>query len=312
MNRFGRRTTHQLGESTPIVSSRISIDKPQRHVVLASTADSASRRPFPPSPSSPPHSQFPISPDDSSPNDSLPRRDDHNDYTQRVPIFPISDPVSPIADIRKRRARSCNVTRGHNPSTLAGFAAPAARKTDPIKAMLRERQREERAGRGIDALNRAEGYGHDTLLSKFNFDDAEEPVDVAVPTESGSMDEDTNCVAPTSLQTYNASAISAANALEDEIQQDERERLLGAKEGEAVGKILDADRKMGQTVNHSVPGISVFDDNHEEIIDTQHGNEARPKWESTKDKDKAATLEMLSEAIEQQGTQKAISFAPSR
>jgi len=63
---------------------------------------------------------------------------------------------------------------------------------------------------------------------------------------------------------------------------------------------LDADRKMGQTVNRSVPGVFVFDDNHEGIVNLQHDNEARPKWESTKDKDKTATLKMLSEAIEQQ------------
>jgi len=97
------------------------------------------------------------------------------------------------------------------------------------------------------------------------------------------------------LRADNVGADTTANAVEeDEGQQDERERLLGEKEGKVVGKILDADRRIGQIATHSVLGISVFVNNHE---DAEHGKGARPNWELATDK--TITLEMLSEAIEQ-------------
>jgi len=137
------------------------------------------------------------------------------------------------------------------------------------------------------------------LLSDFSIDEAEEElVDTAALTRSSSVDQNATCAGPIGPQTNGAGAVIAANSLEDEVQQDERERLLGAKEGEAVGKILEADRKMGQTMSHKVPGVSVFVGDHEE---TEGVEEARIKWELVKDK--AATLEMLSEAIKQQGAQ---------
>lgn len=164
--------------------------------------------------------------------------------------------------------------------------------------MLRERKREARVGGGIEALNCAEGYDHDTLLSDFSIDEAEEEsIDNAAPPRSSSVDQNAVCAGSTGPQTDRAGADIAANPLEDEVQQDERERLLGTKEGEAVGKILEADRKMGQTMSYNVPGVSVFVDNHEET----EVDEARLTWEFVKDK--AVTLGMLSEAIEQQGTQ---------
>lgn len=224
-----------------------------------------------------------------------------------MPDLPILEPVSPLVGRRKRPARTGRLTHVVNTSTLV--KKPDARKVDPIKAMLRERKREARAGGGIEALNRAEGYDHDTLFSDFSIDEAEEPVDTAAPTRSSLVDANTSCVAPTGLRTNDTSADIAANALEDEVQQDERERLLGAKEGEAVGKILDADRKMGQTVTHNVPGVSVFIDDHEGTVDVERGTEIRPRWESAKAK--TASLEMLSEAIEQQGASACFSVRTS-
>ena len=163
--------------------------------------------------------------------------------------------------------------------------------------MLRERKREAHAGGGIEALNHAEGYDHDTLLSDFSIDDEPEE-QYAAHTRSSSVDQNATCAGPAGPQTGGAGADIAANSLEDEIQQDERERLLGVKEGEAVGKILEADRKMGQTMCYNVPGVSVFVDDHEETEDV---DETRLKWELVKDK--AVTLGMLSEAIKQQGAQ---------
>jgi hypothetical protein len=217
-----------------------------------------------------------------------------------VPDLPILDPVSPLLDRRKQPARAGRLTGVINTSTLV--AKPDARSVDPIRAMLRERKRDARVGGGIEALNRAEGYDHDTLLSDFSIDEVEEPVDTVAPTRSSLVDVNTTCVTPAGLaglRTDVAGVDIAPNMLEDEVQQDERERLLGAKEGEAVGKILDADRKMGQTVTHNVPGVSVFCDDHEGTLDGEHGTEARPTWASAKDM--TPTLEMLSEAIEQQG-----------
>jgi hypothetical protein len=65
-----------------------------------------------------------------------------------------------------------------------------------------------------------------------------------------------------------------------------------------VGKILEADRKMGQTRSYNVPGVSVFVDNHEETEDV---DETHLKWELVQGK--VVTLGMLSEAIEQRGVQ---------
>ncbi|KAN0116067.1 hypothetical protein V8E52_006373 [Russula decolorans] len=195
----------------------------------------------------------------------------------------------------KRPTRNCRLTRAVNPSTPS--AKRNARKFDPIKAILRERNRETCAGGGINALNLAEGYDHDMLLSNFSIE-AEEPVDT---TRSRLADENTPRVLSAGLQTDDAGPDIAANTLEDEVQQDDRERLLGAKEGEAVGKILDADRKMGQTVAHCVSGVSVFVSDYERTVDAELCTEARPTCEWARDKDKTATpLQMLDEAIEHQ------------
>ncbi|KAI0294356.1 hypothetical protein BC826DRAFT_341731 [Russula brevipes] len=51
---------------------------------------------------------------------------------------------------------------------------------------------------------------------------------------------------------------------------------------------------MGQIATHSVLGVSVFVNNHE---DAEHGTDAHPNWELATDK--TITLEMLSEAIKQ-------------
>jgi hypothetical protein len=242
---------------------------------------SLSSLPSPPSPSlSPPPLR----------DDLLPQFNDHNDDNQRVPGFSNSDPISPLKG--KRRVRTSHRNRAFNPSTVA--AKRDARKPDPIKAMLRERKREARVGGGIDALNRAEDYDHDTLLSDFSIEE-EEPIDAA---RLSSVDENTTRVPPTGLQTNDTGADIVAIALEDEVQQGDRERLLGAKEGEAVGKILDADRKMGQTAIHSVFGVSVFVNDHEGTVDTELYTMARPACELARGK--TATLDMLNEAIGQQ------------
>jgi hypothetical protein len=190
----------------------------------------------------------------------------------------------------KRPTRTCQLTRAVNRPTLP--AKRDTRKADPIKVMLRQRKKEARTGGGIDALNRAEGYDHDKLLSDFSIE-AEEAVDT---TRLSSVHENTTRVPLTGLQTEDADIV--ANALEDEVQQDDRERLLGAKEGEAVGRILDADRKMGQSAAYSVSGVSVFV-NDQVTVGAEHCTEARSTCELARGK--TETLDMLNEAIEQQG-----------
>jgi hypothetical protein len=257
-----------------------------------------------PSPSSPSPSPPPVLPDD-----SLPLCNDHDiddDDDRHMPSFSISEPISPLMGVKgKRPTRNCRLTHAVNPSTRP--AKRNTRKADPIKAILHERNREARAGGGIDALNRAEGYDHDTLLSDFSIE-AEEPVDT---TRSRLADENTTRVLPASLQTDGAGPDIAANTLEDEVQQDDRERLLGAKEGEAVGKILDADRKMGQTAAHCVSGVSVFVSDYGRTVDAELCTEARPTCEWARDKDKTATLQMLDEAIEHRGARERSPFLPS-
>ena len=252
-----------------------------------------------------PHSLTP-SPPPVLPDDSLPLRNDHNvddDYDRHVPSFSFSEPISPLIGLRgKRPTRNCRLTHAVNPSTLP--AKHNARTANPIKAILRERNREARAGGGIDALNRAEGYDHTTLLSNFSIE-AEEPVDT---TRSRLANENTARLLSAGLQTDDAGPDLVANTLEDEVQQDERERLLGAKEGEAVGKILDADRKMGQTAAHCVTGVSVFVSDYERTVDAELCTDARLTCEWARDKEKTATLQMLDEAIERQGARERSAF----
>ncbi|KAI0283673.1 hypothetical protein BGY98DRAFT_1093767 [Russula aff. rugulosa BPL654] len=140
-----------------------------------------------------------------------------------------------------------------------------------------------------------QGYDHDTLLSNFSIE-VDEPVDT---TRSRLADENTTRRLP-GLQTDDAGPDIAANTLEDEVLQDDRERLLGAKEGEAVGKILDADRKMGQTATHCVSGVSVFVSDYERTVNAELCTEALPTCGWARDKQKTATLQMLDEAIEHQ------------
>ena len=279
-----------------VISRAMGIDRFRSHVTPAGGARRNYSRPSFPSPPSPSLSPPPLVPDD-----LLPQLDDHNDDNQRMPGFSNSDPTSPLKG--KRPARTCHRTRAIGPSTVV--AKRDARKVDPIKAMLRERKREARVGGGIDALNRAEGYDHDTLLSDFDIE-AEEPVDA---TKLRSVDENTTRVPHTGLRTDDAGADIVANALEDEVQQDDRERLLGAKEGEAVGKILDADRKMGQTAVHSVSGVSVFVNDHEGTVDAGLHTMARPACELVRGQ--TATLDMLNEAIGGEGARECSPFLPS-
>lgn len=167
-----------------------------------------------------------------------------------------------------------------------------AARVDPIKSLLRERKKESRTGGGIDALNCAEGYDHDALLSDFSVDEVDEPAD---DTRSSLADENITCRTDgTEKQDDNV----AASTLE-EVHREERERLLGAKEGEAVGRILDADRKLGQTAAHSVLGVAVFDSDYDGNVETEVGSNPRPIWEPAEGK--TTTLALLSDAIEQQG-----------
>jgi len=173
-----------------------------------------------------------------------------------------------------------------------------ARKVDPIKSLLRERKKESRTGGGIDALNCLEGYDHTSLLSDFSIDEADEPVDGTTSRRSGLAGENIICPAD-AIGPQNDSANVAASTLDEEVHKEERERLLGAKEGEAVGRILDADRKMGQTAAHSVLGVAVFNNDFEGTVDTEAGSTPCPIWESAEGK--TTTLTLLSDAIGRQG-----------
>jgi hypothetical protein len=176
-----------------------------------------------------------------------------------------------------------------------------ARKVDPIKSLLRERKKESRTGGGIDALNCAEGYDHDALLSDFSVDEADEPVDDTTLGRSGLADENVICHADAIGPQSNGVNVSTTTLEEVQVHKEERERLLGAKEGEAVGRILDADRKLGQTAAHSVLGVAVFNKDYDGIVDmdTEAGSTTCPIWESMEGK--TTTLALLSDAIGRQG-----------
>jgi hypothetical protein len=170
-----------------------------------------------------------------------------------------------------------------------------ARKVDPIKSLLRERKKESRTGGGIDALNCAEGYDHTALLSDFSVDEADEPADGTASGRSASAGENIICRADAISPIDDANV--AVSTLEEEVHKEERERLLGAKEGEAVGRILDADRKLGQTAAHSVLGVAVFNNDYEGSVDTEAGSSPCP----ISTEGKTTALVLLNDAIGRQG-----------
>lgn len=146
-------------------------------------------------------------------------------------------------------------------------------------------------GGGIDALNCAEDHDHIALLSDFSIDEADEPPDGSA---SGLVDENIICRADATSPNDDA---NVAVSTMEEVLKEERERLLGVKEGEAVGRILDADRKLGQTAAHSVLGVAVFNSDCEGSVDTEAGSTPCP----ISAEGKTATLALLSDAIGRQG-----------
>ncbi|KAI0268600.1 hypothetical protein BC834DRAFT_644907 [Gloeopeniophorella convolvens] len=246
-----------------------------------------------PSPSSPSPSHRSTSPDE-------PLSTQYNARGRRSQAGPVFDPSSPFNDapVRRPMRKKRPTTREVRTLTVAPVTIPAARKVDPIGALLRERKKETRTGGGIDALNLAEGYDPDNLLSDFSIDEEDEGSIPDAPSDwSGWADEDTAGRA-VSVGLQNDRASVKANPLEDEVLQEDRERLLGAKEGEAVGKILDADRKLGQVIAERVHGVRVFAVVADDEEDAEMHEEALDIHELTKDT--TAALHMLCEAVKRQ------------
>ncbi|KAH9057303.1 hypothetical protein EDB87DRAFT_1752563 [Lactarius vividus] len=215
------------------------------------------------------------------------------------PSSPSSDELSPVQ--HRDRHHVPDFPRTRTQRTTARSAKPltravnlGARKVDPIKSLLRERTKESRTGGGIDVLNSVEGYDHTALLSDFSVDEADEPVGGTTPERSGLTDENIRADA-IGRQSEDANVV--ASTLEEEVHKEERERLLGAKEGEAVGRILDADRKLGQAAVHDVLGVAAFN-NYEGTVETEAGNTPCPIWESAEGK--TTTLTLLGDAIGRQ------------
>ncbi|KAI9442445.1 hypothetical protein H4582DRAFT_1928434 [Lactarius indigo] len=207
----------------------------------------------------------------------------HTIQTQKVTgagrIHSVPSLPSPSSDELRTRTQR---TTARPAKTLTRAVNLGARKVDPIKSLLRERKKESRTGGGIDALNSVEGYDHTALLSDFSVDEADEPVD-GTSSERSSLGDESRRGA-IGRQSEDANVV--ASTLEEEVHKEERERLLGAKEGEAVGRILDADRKLGQTAAHNGN------------VDTEAGSTPCPVWESVEGK--TTTLTLLSDAIGRQ------------
>lgn len=245
-------------------------------------------RPSLPSPS-PPSSQLSTSLDELSPVQ-------HREHRRHVLDFPALDLATSLNDVRPLRTRTQRATtRTTKPLTRA--VNLGARKVDPIKSLLRERNKESRTGGGIDALNCAEGYDPTALLSDFSVDEADEPVDGTTPGRSDLADENTICRAD-AIGPQSDHANVAVSTLEEEVHKEERERLLGAKEGQAVGRILDADRKLGQTTANSALGVAVFKNDYEETMGTEADSTPCPILGSAEGK--TTTLALLNDAIGRQ------------
>ncbi|ETW81027.1 hypothetical protein HETIRDRAFT_452475 [Heterobasidion irregulare TC 32-1] len=276
---------------------------------------------------------------------------------QRAPSSPLTTPrspsLSPSPDPSGAPARKQNTRRGPAPAasspskparpTRARRAPPAPadaydnnnakgkRKgkqgADPLEALLREKRSLDRAGRGMDALRRAEVADLGGARGGLGSEDEDEDNEGVV----GGLKEDDD--EERVLRDEEAAARAARRGeamrvggwaegarrddggggadgeeefdVEEVVAAEERERLLGEKEGKAVGSILDADR-IGGAKRARVVGVQVWGvDGEEEMEMEMEGEEGEgvaeewPEWllEEAGEGERPRMVEMLSAAV---------------
>lgn len=179
------------------------------------------------------------------------------------------------------------------PAAAAAAAAARKKPTNPIEALLKEKLRGEREGRGEEALRQAEAVDRDSLLS-----------DMEAEEEGWLGDEDAaRDAARRGIKMRALSQSGGEEGNSDEgrmlVSKEMRAKLLGEEHAEAVGKIMDADRADKKVVDVSVKGVRVWmaDDWYEQDM----ADPVFPLWEAQEGDDHPLLLG-LRQAAEMQGT----------
>ncbi|KAA1476083.1 hypothetical protein DENSPDRAFT_932792 [Dentipellis sp. KUC8613] len=189
---------------------------------------------------------------------------------QSIPTPDLSSPESVKRAPRGRKERVVAIAKTKGKAKGKGRA-----RFDPLDLLLSEKRREERKGSSSAAMRRAEAAGaeREALLRDMVFsedEDEEEVRDRAGSSSDGegrkrkasgtgwADEEAARNAARRGMEMRNAGREVREEEAMEEVNAEERERLLGAKEGKAVGKILDGDRVGVGVVKRKVLGVEVW------------------------------------------------------
>ncbi|OSX66353.1 hypothetical protein POSPLADRAFT_1053004 [Postia placenta MAD-698-R-SB12] len=174
---------------------------------------------------------------------------------------PFGSPLSNLeSSPQDRRVLSRYNLRRQSPSVASRLPALFAtadasqrrtsRKANPLDALLKEKALADKRGKGMDALRAAEvisssSRARKNLRDELNNEDAD--ADSAWGDEAAAM-----CVVHAGAASSAALAIDEEDEseVEDALQEEDCEKILGEKDGKAVGKILAKDRGSRETKRH--------------------------------------------------------------
>ncbi|THH16586.1 hypothetical protein EW146_g4089 [Bondarzewia mesenterica] len=208
----------------------------------------------------------------------------HNYKTRhQIPSPPGSSTTSPFAatrPTRKRRAPQRELAPLVSKQTIAKASAKGKKSmANPLDALLKEKLNADKAGSGMDALNRAENIDRVALFAPVDLNlDEDEDEDEQMEKRKWTDEEAAARAARRGAQMriglggrVSGKGVDMDMDMEDEeeeeVDAEDRERLLGAKEGKAVGSILDADR-LGGMKQVTLVGVRVW-----ETVGTVEGEE---------------------------------------
>ncbi|KAJ7287443.1 hypothetical protein C8J57DRAFT_1495884 [Mycena rebaudengoi] len=161
-----------------------------------------------------------------------------------------------------RRSRGLPPPRGPVILTKDTFATKKVIPMDPLGALLKEKARADKGGKGSDAFRLAE----DTMQ-----EDSEMPDEGATGTAPNWTDEAAahRAVQKHSSAWLDGSGPSDSDSDEVSLNDDDRRRLLGEKRGKAVVGILDSDRAKKEAAKgkQKVRGVPLWEDDSS-IMDT--------------------------------------------
>ncbi|KAI0048292.1 hypothetical protein FA95DRAFT_1678458 [Auriscalpium vulgare] len=177
------------------------------------------------------------------------------------------------------------------PAPLTMATKGKKRGANPLEAMLREKKKTERQGGGMDAQRRAESHDPDDVDSILDDEDLE---DEALADEDAARR-----AAGAALHMRYDGEISTADE-DEEVGAEDRERLLGEKEGKAVGKILDGDRDHGANARGDWQvGVNIWTPSGQHA-DTMEVEWPVPDWVDEETVVQNPVLKMLADAVKTQ------------